>query len=113
MGFALAPSLPLKPTVAWCATYSLVPKGADEGMRWGAPAAPGLISTTTDGASDALVWYMDGGNQLVALDGSTGATVFRDAAASCGSARKWTSPIAVKGRIVVAADGKLCSWSPH
>jgi hypothetical protein len=27
--------------------------------------------------------------------------------------RKWTSPIAVRGRIVVAADGKLCSWSPH
>jgi len=113
MGFALAPSLPLKPSVAWCATFSLVPKGSDEGMRWGAPAAPGLISTTTDGASDALVWYMDGGNQLVALDGSTGATVFRDAAASCGSVRKWTSPIAVAGRIVVAADGKLCSWSPR
>jgi hypothetical protein len=26
---------------------------------------------------------------------------------------KWTSPIAVNGHIVVAADGKLCSWSPH
>jgi len=113
MGFSLAPSLPLKPSVAWCAAYSLVPKGSDEGMRWGAPAAPGLISTTTDGASDALVWYMDGGNQLVALDGATGTTVFRDAAASCGAVRKWTSPIAVSGRIVVAADGKLCSWSPH
>ena len=56
---------------------------------------------------------MDGGNQLVALDGATGATVFRDTALSCGSVRKWTSPIAVKGRIVVAADGKLCSWSPR
>jgi hypothetical protein len=113
MGFALAPSLPLKPSVSWCASYSLVPKGSDEGMRWGAAAAPGLISTTTDGATDALVWYMDGGNQLVALDGATGTTVFRDAAASCGSVRKWTSPIAVNGRIVVAADGKLCSWSPR
>jgi len=113
MGIALAPSLPAKPSVIWCATYSLVPKGSDEGKLWGAPAAPGLLSTTTNGSSDALVWYMDGGNQLVALDGSTGATVFRDAAASCGSVRKWTSPIAVGGRIVVAADGKLCSWSPH
>ena len=113
MGFAIAPSLPLKPSVAWCASYGLVPKGTDEGVLWGAPAAPGLISTTTDGSSDALVWYMDHGNQLVALDGATGATVFRDAAASCGSVRKWTSPIAVEGRIVVAADGKLCSWSPH
>ena len=78
-----------------------------------APGAPGLTSTTTDGSNDALVWYMDGGKQLVAVDGSTGATVFRDTAARCGTVRKWTSPIAVKGRIVVAADGKLCSWSPH
>lgn len=113
MGFAISPSLPLNPSVAWCATYSLVPKGSDEVTFWGGPGAPGLISTTTDGSSDALVWYMDGGNQLVALDGSTGTTVFRDTAASCGSVRKWTSPIAVKGHIVVAADGKLCSWSPQ
>ncbi|HVY41349.1 MAG TPA: PQQ-binding-like beta-propeller repeat protein [Polyangia bacterium] len=113
MAFALSPSLPLKPAVAWCATYGLVPKGTDEVTFWGGPGAPGLIATTTDGTNDALVWYMDGGKQLVALDGATGATVFRDTAASCGSVRKWTSPIAVKGRIVVAADGKLCSWSPH
>jgi hypothetical protein len=113
MGFAISPSLPLKPSVAWCATYSLVPKGADEVSFWGGPGAPGLISTTTDGSSEALVWYMDGGNQLVALDGATGTTVFREASASCGATRKWTSPIAVKGRIVVAADGRLCSWSSH
>jgi len=112
MAFALAPSMPLKPTVAWCASYQLVPKGNDEGQRWGGPAAPGLISTTTDGSSEALVWYMDGGDQLVAVDGATGTTVFRDAGTGCAT-RKWTSPIAVKGRIVVAADGKLCSWSPH
>ena len=77
MAFAIAPSLPLKPSVAWCASYSMVPKGGDEGVRYGGPAAPGLISTTTDGSSDALVWYMDGGNQLVALDGATGALVFK------------------------------------
>ena len=113
MGFAISPSLPLKPSVAWCATYGLVPKGTDEVTFWGGPGAPGLTSTTTDGSNNALVWYMDGGNQLVAVDGATGATVFRDTAAACGTVRKWTSPIAVKGRIVVAADGKLCSWSPH
>jgi len=27
--------------------------------------------------------------------------------------RQWTSPIAVKGRIVTSADGHLCSWSVH
>lgn len=113
MGFALAPSLPVKPTVTWCAAYSLVPKGSDEAMFRGGPAAPGIISTTTDGSANALLWYMDGGDQLVAIDGATGSVVFEDAADACGSVRKWTSPIAVKGRIVVAADGKLCSWSPH
>jgi hypothetical protein len=40
---------------AWCASYSMVPKGGDEGVLYGGPAAPGLISTTTDGSSDALV----------------------------------------------------------
>jgi hypothetical protein len=24
---------------------------------------------------------------------------------------KWTAPIAVKGRLVVAGDGHLCAWS--
>ena len=82
-------------------------------MFRGAPAAPGIISTTTDGSANALLWYMDGGNQLAAIDGANGSLVFKDAAGACGSVRKWTSAIAVKGRIVVAADGKLCSWSPH
>jgi hypothetical protein len=113
MAFAIPPSLPLKPSVAWCAPYSLVPKGSDEGFRFGGPAAPGLVSTSTDGSSNPLVWYMDGGNQLVALDGASGEAVYRGVAGECGSVRKWTSPIAVRGRIVVAADGKLCSWSPH
>jgi hypothetical protein len=113
MAYAIAPSLPLKPSVAWCAHYSMVPKGIDEGVRYGGPAAPGLISTSTDGSSEALVWYMDGGNQLVALDGATGAVIYRGTADECGVVRKWTSPIAVRGHIVVAADGKLCSWSPH
>ena len=91
----------------------MVPKGSDESFRNGGPAAPGLISTSTDGSSDALVWYMDGGNQLVALDGATGAPVYRGTGRRMRRVRKWTSPIAVRGHIVVATDGKLCSWSPH
>ena len=104
---------PIKPSLLWCAHYSLVPKGTDESFRNGGPAAPGLISTSTDGSSDALVWYMDAGNQLVALDGANGTPVYRGTAGDCGVVRKWTSPIAVRGHIVVATDGKLCSWSPH
>ena len=32
---------------------------------------------------------------------------------ACTGVHKWTAPIAVKGRIVVAGDNHLCSWSPH
>ena len=113
MGFALAPSLPLKPSVAWCAAYSLVPKGSDEGMRWGAPAAPG--SSPPRPTARRMLWS---GTWTAAI--SWWRWTARPARrcsgtppASCGAVRKWTSPIAVNGRIVVAADGKLCSWSPH
>jgi len=40
------------------------------------------------------------------------ATIF-GGAGNCSGVRQWTSPIAVKGRIVVGGDGHLCSWSPH
>jgi hypothetical protein len=32
---------------------------------------------------------------------------------ACTGVHKWTTPIAVKGRVVVAGDNHLCSWSPH
>ena len=85
------------PQVEWCAAAN--------------SAAP--ISTTTDGQSNAFVWYIGAGNRLLAVDGDTGANVLNSAANTCTNVRQWTSPIAVKGRIVVAGDGHLCSWSPH
>jgi hypothetical protein len=66
------------------------------------------VATTTDGKSDATVWFMSGAN-LVGLDGDTGQMVA--SAGGCAGVNRWTSPIAVKGRIVVGATGKLCSWS--
>lgn len=89
---------PPAPSVAWCAGVS------------GTDTAP--IATTTDGSSDALVWYMNG-DKLNAVDGDTGAVVFAGGSGSCSGVRQWTSPIAVKGRIVVGGDGHLCSWSAH
>jgi hypothetical protein len=70
----------------------------------------GPIATSTDGTNDTVVWNYNGG--LRGYDGDTGATVI-SAQGNCGNVRSWTSPIAVKGRIVVGADGKLCSWSAH
>jgi cellulase/cellobiase CelA1 len=70
------------------------------------------ISTTTDGASaNALVWFMEG-QQLAVVDGDTGARVFTTTGAACTGVPSMSFPIAVKNRIVVAALGHLCSWSP-
>ncbi|HEY1698038.1 MAG TPA: hypothetical protein VGG39_38020 [Polyangiaceae bacterium] len=85
---------------------------------WCAPNAGGghtnypPISTTTDGASaDALVWFMNG-TQLSAVDGDTGKSVAATTGTPCASVPSMSFPIAVKNRIVVAALGHLCSWSP-
>lgn len=91
----IEPGSPPTVSVDWCATLS--------GQQ------PGLMATTTDGASESLVWMMDNG-KLNALDGETGKRLFRSEE-TCEGVRKWTTPIAVKGRVVVSADGHLCSWS--
>ncbi|HKU44488.1 MAG TPA: PQQ-binding-like beta-propeller repeat protein, partial [Polyangiales bacterium] len=89
---------PPAPKVLWCAALS------------GENTSP--IVTTTDGKSEPIVWFMKNG-KLTALDGDTGAVLWNGGNDSCAGVRKWTSPIAVKGRIVAGADGKLCSWSVH
>jgi hypothetical protein len=87
----------------WCAAVS----GNTGGTQQNGPP----ISTTTDGnAANAMVWFMNG-QQLTAVDGDTGAPVFTTTGAGCGTPNM-SFPIAVKGRIVVAAGGGLCSWSP-
>ena len=48
--------------------------------------------------------------KLVGVDGDAGSSVFTSTD-TCAGVRQWTSPIAVNGRIVVGADGKLCAWS--
>jgi hypothetical protein len=87
----------------WCAAVS----GNGGGTQQNGPP----ISTTTDGnAGNAMVWFMNG-SQLSAVDGDTGASVFTTTGAGCGTPNM-SFPIAVKGRIVVASGGSLCSWSP-
>jgi hypothetical protein len=98
MSVLIPPGAPPVPRVVWCAALS--------GTEVTSP-----IATTTDGSSEAIVWYMSA-NKLVGVDGDTGATLVTSAD-TCTGVRRWTSPIAVKGRIVVGGDGNLCSWSPH
>jgi hypothetical protein len=71
------------------------------------------ISTTTDGVSaNALVWFVDG-SQLRAVDADTGQAVLTTTGTACGGIPNMSFPIAVNSRIVVAAGGHLCSWSPN
>jgi len=84
-------------TVAWCAP--------------GPNPASAPISTTSDGKADPIVWFMNNG-QLKGVDGDSGESVFDGGTGLCDGIQRWTSPIAVKGRIVVGANGKLCSWKP-
>jgi hypothetical protein len=92
----LSAGSPPKASIEWCAPIN------GEG---------GPISTTTDGTANAAVWYLSG-SKLTAVDGDTGKTLYTSAN-GCANVRRWTSPIAVKGRIVVGGDGHLCSWSAH
>jgi hypothetical protein len=101
MSVLIPPGSPPAPRVQWCASLG------------GVVTSP--ITTTTDGRSDAIVWYMNNAT-LNGVDGDTGQTIY-SGADTC-VVRKWTSPIAVKGRIVVAGDnvvglGHMCSWSPR
>jgi hypothetical protein len=97
MSVVLPAGAPPRPQITWC-----VPIGVN--------TAP--ISTTTDGKNEAIVWFMNG-PLLNGVDGDTGTVIFNGGTGSCAGVRQWTSPIAVKGRIVVGADGHLCSWSVH
>lgn len=97
MAVSIAPGSPPKPTTLWCAAVT-------------GSANQHAISTTTDGTTDAIVWVMNG-TKLNAFDGETGASITTGGSGTCSNVHHWTSPIAVKGRIVVGGDGHLCSWS--
>ena len=85
------------PTVAWCSA-----------IAGNASTAP--IATTTDGTSNAIVWFINNANTLKALDGDTGTQIL-NSSATCASVQRWTSPIALNNKIVVGGNGHLCSWS--
>ena len=97
------------PSIVWCGAID----SGDSSKR-----AP--ISTNSAGSADPVVWYLSG-SRLLAFDGEAGTTLFDSSkaqpASSCAGVHKFTSLIAVNGRIVAGGDsaGKahLCSWSVH
>jgi hypothetical protein len=95
MSVLITPGSPPTPKVAWCTALN--------------GPVTGPIATTTDGTADAAVWFVNNG-KLAAVDGDTGASLYTSTD-SCSGVRQWTSPIALKGRLVVGGDTHLCSWS--
>ena len=91
----VSPGSPPSAAQAWCTATS-------------GYASP--IATSTDGKNEGVVWFMNG-SKLIGVDGETGSVIFAGGTGSCGGVQSWTSPIAVKGRIIAGGDGNLCSWS--
>jgi hypothetical protein len=97
------------PQIAWCAAISQAGASGETGAGSRLPASP--MITTTDGKTDAMVWFTSAG-KLTAVDGDTGQVLYTSTD-TCTGIKQWTAPIAVKGRIVAGGDGHLCSWSLH
>jgi hypothetical protein len=87
--------------MAWCANN-------------GGQGSP-IVTTTDDRGSEAIVWTAGAGgtNKLHAWDAATGAVVFDGGADGFSAVRQFTSPIAVKSRIVVAGDNKVYAFRPQ
>ncbi len=86
--------------VAWCASV--------DGR--GSP-----IVTTVDGTAQPVVWIVgsEGSNRLFAFNGETGDTLFAGGGPDdqMSLVRRYQTPIAVNGRIYVAADGQLFAFT--
>jgi hypothetical protein len=94
----------------WCAPVT----ANTSGDQYNGPP----ISTTTDGAKGSpIVWFTNGTNagaQLEGVDGDSGDVIVTTTGTACAGIPNMSFPIAMgNGRIVVAASGHLCSWSPN
>ncbi|HEV3031960.1 MAG TPA: hypothetical protein VG319_09995 [Polyangia bacterium] len=96
---ALTPGSPPSAKQAWC-------------VGTGGSSSPISTATSTDGTGEVVVWFMNG-NKLNGVESEMGMPVFSGGTGTCNGIEPWTSPIAVKGRIIAGADGQLCSWSPQ
>ncbi len=85
-------------TTAWCTGFN----------GRGSP-----IVTTTDGASNPIVWVTgaEGDNELHAFNATTGAVLFNGSGTGMQGLRHFTTLISAEGRLYVAADGKVYAFT--
>src|SRR5262249_12204701 len=73
------------------------------------------IVTTTDGSSEPIVWTAgsESSNRLHAYNGETGELIFAGGGPDeqMGLLRRFQTPFAVNGRILVAADNELFAFT--
>ena len=103
MGIHMKSGTPPVPEIKWCASMN----SDDDEVRRRSP----ISTNSNDAGADPIVWFVSGSN-LVAFRGDTGAPIPFSSGA-CDGVHRFTSPIAVNGRIVVGGNGHLCSWSVH
>ncbi|HVU49428.1 MAG TPA: hypothetical protein VHL80_02015 [Polyangia bacterium] len=117
IGLTVTPGSPATVAINWCTPIG-GPTSADGGTIRNRSASP--LVTTTDGHANPILWIAGSASQtatntpatvLKAIDGETGAVLY--SGGNCAGIRQWTTPIAVKGHIVLGGDAKLCSWSPQ
>jgi outer membrane protein assembly factor BamB len=96
----IGPSSPPTINIAWCA----------QNQGRGSP-----IVTTTDGRSEAVIWTTGAfdSNRLHGFDGETGQVLFNGGGEDeqMTAVRHFQTPIAVNGRIFVAADDQLYAFT--
>jgi hypothetical protein len=95
---SVAPSGSNPLTVAWCAPLN----------GRGSP-----IVTTTDGASNAIVWATgaEGDALLHGYNAATGAVVFSGARTAMAGLHRFSTIMAAEGRLYVGADNKIYAFT--
>ncbi len=85
-------------SVAWCAVLN----------GRGAP-----IVTTTDGASNAIVWVVgaEGDNELHGFNAQTGAVVFSGTGTAMSNLHHFVTIMAAEDRFYVASDNKIYAFA--
>jgi outer membrane protein assembly factor BamB len=98
-GARIAPTSPPTVTIPWCQTSTV------------STGAPSVSMVDADG-TDALVWLVDGGGVLYAIDGESGAVVLATPAGTITDVARFQPPIIRKGRVFVAGNSRLYAFKP-
>jgi hypothetical protein len=72
-----------------------------------------IVTTTDTSGSNAIVWIVgtEGSNQLTGWDGEKGTSVFNGEGVTMDNVIHWTTPIEVKGRVIVGANDKIYAFT--